>query len=339
MIVIDGSQGEGGGQILRSALSLSGCTGQPFVLNNIRAGRKKPGLMRQHLTCVRAAAQITGAEVEGDEVGSKSLTFRPSGSVHAGTYVFPIGTAGSTMLVLQTVWPLLAKAEAPSHVTITGGTHNPSSPPFDFITKSFAPVLRDLGLRLDVRLRKYGFAPAGGGEITAEIEPTPSGSRGFEWMRRGDLVKRRAVVRLANLEAHIANRELDVVRKKLAFQRDELRLEEIDRVPGQGNVLTIEHDFESGTHVATGFGQRGIRAEAVASKAVGEVRRFLASDAPVGEHLADQLLLPLALGDGGTFRTCEPTMHTKTNATIIERFTGRATRMVPDGDAWRVTVA
>ncbi|MCA8943652.1 MAG: RNA 3'-terminal phosphate cyclase [Planctomycetes bacterium] len=341
MIVIDGEQGEGGGQILRSALSLSGCTGQPFVLNGIRAGRKKPGLMRQHLTCVLAAAQVCNAEVEGAEVGSKSLTFRPSGSVYAGNYTFPIGSAGSTTLVLQTVWPLLAIADAPSRVTVTGGTHNPAAPTVDFLTKCFVPAIAALGHRLEVTLHRHGFAPAGGGRVEAAIEPADGQtSEPFALHRRGDLVLRRAVVHLANLEPHIANRELDVVRKKLGFTRDELHLEELDRVQGQGNVLTIEHEFDHVTHLATGFGKLGVRAEQVAARASSEVRSFLATDAPVGAHLADQLLLPLALRGGGTFRTVEPTLHTRTNAEIVDRFTGRTTRIRPDGDGtFHVTVA
>ncbi|MCR9246870.1 MAG: RNA 3'-terminal phosphate cyclase [bacterium] len=340
MIVIDGSAGEGGGQILRSALTLSGCTGQPFVIRNIRGARRKPGLMRQHLTCVLAAQQITDADVLGAEVGSQMLTFQPSGKLRGGRYEFAIGTAGSTTLVLQTIWPLLAQASEASTVTITGGTHNPGAPPFEFLASSFAPVLRRLGIALEVELASIGFAPAGGGRIVASVARSDAATGRFEWLERGDVISRRATAVLANLSANIGRRELNVVRKKLCFGDAELELTEPERVVGQGNVLTIEHRFATGVHVATGFGRIGVTAERVATNAVGEVRRWLAAEnAPVGEHLADQLLMPLALAAGGTFRTCEPTEHTRTNAELVERFTGRSIRIEGDGPSWLVDVS
>ena len=173
MIELDGSQGEGGGQILRTSLALSMATGQPVAIEKIRAGRAKPGLMRQHLACVKAAAQISGAQVEGAELGSQSLRFVP-GPVRAGEYRFAIASAGSCMLVLQTVLPPLLLADAPSHLHLSGGTHNPMAPPFHFLERAFAPLVRRLGADLQLVLRRCGFYPAAG-TMAASTSPPPAG--------------------------------------------------------------------------------------------------------------------------------------------------------------------
>ena len=170
MITIDGSKGEGGGQVLRSSLSLSMVTGQPFRIKNIRAGRAKPGLLRQHLTCVRASEAVCNATVEGAELGSKEIVFRP-GAVQPGLHTFAVGTAGSAMLVLQTVLPPLMLATETSTVTVEGGTHNDHAPPFDFLEHAFVPLLRRMGARVDLILDGYGFYPAGGGRVVATISP------------------------------------------------------------------------------------------------------------------------------------------------------------------------
>src|SRR2546428_9297761 len=160
MITIDGSFGEGGGQILRTALSLSLATGTPFRIENIRAGRKKAGLLRQHLTAVLAAAEIGAAEIEGATLGSTMLTFTPK-SVRAGEYRFAVGTAGSGTLVFQTILPALLRASAATRVTIEGGTHNSAAPPFDFLDRTFLPLIRKMGATVSLKLERYGFYPAG----------------------------------------------------------------------------------------------------------------------------------------------------------------------------------
>ena len=170
MIVIDGSAGEGGGQILRSSLALSLVTGKPFRIENIRAGRTKPGLLRQHLTALAAATQIGKAKVEGAVLGSKIVSFTPRG-VTPGDYHFAVGTAGSATLVLQTVLPALMLASGPSTLVLEGGTHNPSAPPFDFISKAFLPILNRMGPCIKVELERYGFYPAGGGRFRVSINP------------------------------------------------------------------------------------------------------------------------------------------------------------------------
>jgi RNA 3'-terminal phosphate cyclase (ATP) len=169
-IRIDGSFGEGGGQILRSSLSLSLVTGKPFRIENIRANREKPGVLRQHLTAVQAAAEVGSAEVEGASLGSKALTFVP-GKIRSGEFRFAIGTAGSGTLVLQTILPALITAAGPSRIEIEGGTHNPAAPPFDFLQRSFIPLIERMGPKVKLELQRYGFYPAGGGRFVVEITP------------------------------------------------------------------------------------------------------------------------------------------------------------------------
>ncbi len=316
MITIDGSLGEGGGQVQRTALSLSLVTGEPFTIEKIRAGRAKPGLARQHLTCVEAAAAVGGASVEGAAIGSQRLVFRPGG-VRAGDYGFAIGTAGSTTLVLQTVLPALLVADAPSTVSLTGGTHNPLAPPFEFLQAVFAPALRAMGATVDLQLLRHGFAPTGGGSITATIGPSRLVPRA--WLRRDPAGLRRARAIVANLPPSVAERELAIVRRRLDLHPEQMRIETVPS-NGPGNVLVIELPGVPFGEVIAVPGERGVAAEQVAERACAQAIAFLATDAPVGEHLADQLLLPLAIGGGGSFRTLPPSRHTTTNAQVIERF-------------------
>lgn len=337
MITIDGSQGEGGGQILRSSLALALVTGQPFKITRIRAGRKKPGLMRQHLTAVNAAAQVGQARVRGAGLGSTELTFEP-GDVRPGEYHFAVGTAGSATLVLQTVLPPLLTAPGPSRLTLEGGTHNTHAPPFDFLAKTFAPVLNRLGPRLEVTLHRPGFYPVGGGKLVATIEP-PGAWRRLELLKRGPLQGRCGRALVARLPAKIAERELRVIEQRLGWTREELRVEEVEGSRGPGNVVMIEIEHTHITEVLTAFGARGVRAEAVAQDAVEQARRYLDSDAPVGEHLADQLLIPVALAGGGVYRALELTPHTTTNVEVMRRFLDvRITVQREDEAGWLVRV-
>jgi RNA 3'-terminal phosphate cyclase (ATP) len=321
MITIDGSFGEGGGQILRTALALALVTGQPFRIEKIRAGRKNPGLLRQHLTAVNAAAKIGQAETAGASIGSTHLTFTP-GRVAHGDYHFAIGTAGSATLVLQTVLPALLGSDDQSQqtrLTIEGGTHNPFAPPFDFLAKAFLPLLNRMGVRVEATLERYGFYPAGGGKIEITINPAKKLNR-IELNERGKIVDRRATALLAHLPRNIAERELGVVHRKLSWPQKWLKVQTVTNSPGPGNVVTLEIESENVTEVFTGFGERNVAAEAVADQAVLAARRYLASDTAVGEHLADQLLLPMALARGGSFTSVPPSRHTTTNIEIIRKF-------------------
>lgn len=318
MLTIDGSQGEGGGQILRSALSLSLVTGKPFRIERVRAGRRRPGLLRQHLTAVRAAAEIGQAQVSGDEMRSQALELRP-GSVRPGEYRFAVGTAGSATLVLQTVLPALLTASGPSRLRLEGGTHNPFAPPFDFLALAFLPQLNRMGPKVEASLVRPGFYPAGGGAFEVEIRPADR-LRPIELLERGEITRRLVRARVAGLSRRVADRELKEVRDRLGWSRDALVAEQVSGAAGPGNVLTIEIESEQVTEVVTGFGQRGVPAETVAERAVRAAKSYLAATAPVGEHLADQLLLPLALAGGGAFRTLRPTRHTLTNIEIVKSF-------------------
>lgn len=316
-IEIDGSEGEGGGQILRSALTLSLVTGRPFRLHRIRARRVKPGLLRQHLTAVRAATTIGAAEVSGDELASTELLFTP-GTVSHGDYTFAVGSAGSVTLVLQTVlWPLLLRPGR-SRLTFEGGTHNPMAPPFEFIAEVFLPLLRRMGARVEAHLIRHGFYPAGGGCFTVIIDGGHP-LQALEVLERGQLMRRKARALLSHLPKSIGDRELRVVRNELGLERDEVRVVDIDSA-GPGNALMVWIEAEHGTELFCAFGERRVSAEQVAARVVSEVRAHLEADAPVGPHLADQLLIPLALVGRGGYRSYALTQHTLTNMEILGRF-------------------
>lgn len=319
MLTIDGSEGEGGGQIIRSALALSLVTGKAFAIKNVRARRKKPGLQPQHVTSVKAAQQVGSAHCQGAFTNSTSFTFEP-GPVTPGSYVFNVGTAGSCMLVLQTVLPPLMIADKESEIVVSGGTHNPNAPPFDFIKTTFLPVISKIGPRIDVQLIRHGFYPAGGGKVTCTISPHSS-FQAIEIKHRGEIKGKRARSMVARLPKHIAERELAVVRKKLPGWREhELQIDTTDDCASPGNFITIEYESDQLTELITSIGGRGITAEAVAEAAAEEAQRYVSSEAPVGEHLADQLLLPMALCGGGNFLTGPLTEHTRTNINIIKKF-------------------
>ena len=324
MIEIDGSQGEGGGQILRSALALSICTGQPFALNKIRAGRARPGLMRQHLTCVNAATEISGAQVQGAELNSHSLQFAP-GAVRAGSYAFNVASAGSCTLVLQTVWPALMLAEGDSRVQLKGGTHNPMAPPFHFLDRSYAPLLRRLGAPVQLSLQRHGFYPAGGGEFEAVIGGARQTLQPIDLNERGDLVEQYAECLAPALPSSIARRELSKLGSMMGWQPEQLRNAGLRQNEGPGNALlgTLEHEHV--TEVFTQFGEKGVTAEAVATQLACELRNYKASPGALGPHLADQWVLPLALAvhlrqQAASYTCTGLTPHALSNFEVIQRF-------------------
>ena len=324
MIEIDGSTGEGGGQILRTSLALAMCTGQAIKLDRIRAKRSKPGLMRQHLTCVQAAAAVCGAMVDGAEIGSQTLVFEP-GEVRAGDYSFNVGTAGSCTLVLQTVLPALMLASVPSRIALSGGTHNPMAPPFHFLDRSFAPLLRRLGVGIDLQLRRHGFYPAGGGEINALIHPASNALHPVDLFDRGERRQAYAECLTPGLPRSVASRELDALARDLGWSSDQLRHLTSRQNEGPGNALMVTLEHASVSEVFTAFGERGVSAERVARTVADEVRAFESSIGALGPHLADQWMLPLALavhdtGSGAVFTCTELTDHAKTNMEVIEKF-------------------
>lgn len=318
LILIDGSQGEGGGQILRTSLALSVITGRPFRLYNVRGNRPKPGLRRQHLTAVRAAAEISAATLIGDEVDSRDVTFTPTAPVRPGAYHFDVGSAGSTMLVLQTVLPPLMIAHAPSTITLAGGTHNFGAPPFPFLSKTFLPLVARMGPRVELVIDRAGFAPRGGGK--AHVHITPAKLKRLEILDRGPVRRRLATATIAGLPREIAERELKVVARVCDLRPDELKIDELPPDQGPGNLVHIEAESAQLTEVFTAFGARGTRAEDVARQAARDAKRYLDHETPVDEHLADQLLLPMALAGSGAFLTGPLSLHATTNIDTIRRF-------------------
>ena len=342
MIEIDGSAGEGGGQILRSALALAMCTGRPFALTRIRAGRTKPGLMRQHLACVLAAQKISSAEVDGAELGSQSLRFEPR-TLRAGDYAFAVGSAGSCTLVLQTVWPALMLADGPSTLRLSGGTHNPMAPPFHFLERCFAPLLRRLGAEVELSLRRLGFYPAGGGEIDVTVHPARDRLAPFDLLARGPLVETYAESYAPGLPQAIARRELDALANALGWSPAQLRWPAVRQNEGPGNVLLATLQHEHVCEVATRFGERGVTAERVARDLAREVESWLRHDAALGAHLADQWTLPIALavwlrGGRAAFTCTELTPHATTNFETVARFLPVRFSTAPYGAGFRVEV-
>jgi RNA 3'-terminal phosphate cyclase (ATP) len=320
MIQIDGSLGEGGGQVLRSSLTLSLLTNNDFRITNIRARRSNPGLRAQHLKAVEAAGWVGGAEVQGAELSSTSLSFRPD-AIHPGRYSLDVGTAGATSLVLQTIFLPLALAGAASSITITGGTHVNWSPSYHYLELQWLHFMRRMGFDADLKLELAGFYPEGGGRITATI-PRHSGISPLHLTDRGRLRQIRGISAIANLPRHIAERQREQVIRRLGnrFYLNDIRLVELP-ARFKGTLLLLLAEFENSQACYFSLGEIGKPAERVADDAVDQMEEFLATDGTIDQYLADQLLLPLALAAGQSqLRTSKITQHLITNAEIIRKF-------------------
>lgn len=327
MIYIDGSYGEGGGQILRTSLSLAAITGRSLRIDNIRAGRQKPGLSAQHLTAVRAAATICNALVQGDTIGSITLEFIPRSSTQAGKYTFDVtearegGSAGAVTLVLQTILLPLALASGDSSVTLRGGTHVSFSPSFTYIEQVYLPVLQQMGVQAEAKLNAWGWYPQGGGEVELEVSGSSKLS-GINLLERGDLLQVRGLAVVTQLPSHIPQRLASRAENLLAQADIEASIQPLRAqgvAPGAGLFLRAEYK-----HCRAGFGalgRVGLPAEKVAAIACEELLQFDRTGAPVDEHLADQLLLPAALATyESQYRVAKVSKHLTTNAWVIEQF-------------------
>lgn len=317
-IELDGAIGEGGGQILRTALTLSMITGQPFRISNIRANRPKPGLMRQHLIAVQASAHVCNAEIGETGVGATTLAFSPN-KIKGGEYKFAIGTAGSCTLVLQTLLPALLYADEPSEIKITGGTHNSMAPPAQFLQRAYGRVMSEMGATFDIQLNRFGFYPAGGGEIVATVQPCKQ-LRAISLMERGDRLSGYAESFIAGIPVGVAKRELECIGTGMDWDESQLFVRGLSGDQGPGNALLVTLEHQHVTDVFCAFGEKMVRAEAVAKNVIQQVREYVASGAAVGEHLADQIMLPFALAGGGSFTTNHVSQHSRTNAMVIEKF-------------------
>jgi RNA 3'-terminal phosphate cyclase (ATP) len=320
---IDGARGEGGGQILRTALALSTVTGQAFEITRIRANRTVPGLRPQHLAAVRAAALVSGARVGGAFDGSPDLRFEP-GTLGPGDFRFEIATAGALTLVLQTVVaPLARGGDTPSRVTVTGGTHVPASPSYHYLANHWTAVVERLGLRASPRLVKAGFYPRGGGEATVDVQPWAGAAEPLVLERRGALLAVRGTAGMGKIKPDVAAALRQAAQERLwEARRIEASWEELT-VPAAspGSFLLLEAVFEEG-RAAFGFlGQKGVRPEVTGDRAARTLLKFLGAEGAVDPHLADQLAVPLALGGkGGRVTTTEVSLHLETVAEIVSLF-------------------
>lgn len=337
LIYIDGSAGEGGGQIFRSSLTLSMCTGKPVCIERIRAGRKKPGLLRQHLTCLRAAKAISNASVTGDEMGSTKVVFKP-GKVKAGSYQFSVGSAGSTTLVFQTVFLPLLFCEGESEVTFEGGTHNGMAPSVDFLAKSFLPLMGKIGAECELSLERFGFYPAGGGQWSIKIKPV-SKLAYLELDEQVEYLNKVVTAIESKLPRHVTARELNVIQNAFDWPAESFSARSVLSV-GPGNIVSIALESNDSNLVVEVVGEKRLSAEKVASKAVSEVQRYLNAKVPVCEYLADQLLLPMVAGKGGCFLTVKPSLHFTTNVEVIQRFMPVQVECTKQSDkVWKINVS
>jgi RNA 3'-terminal phosphate cyclase (ATP) len=348
MIEIDGSEGEGGGQILRTSLALSLITGKPFRMVKIRAKRPKPGLMRQHLACVLAAQSISGgpkpreAKAAGTAppmLGDAELLFYP-GEVQAGHYEFAVGSAGSCALVLQTVlWPLVL-ANEDSTLLLRGGTHNPMAPSYTFLELMSPYFAGEQPPYFEIDLRRHGFYPAGGGEVAVKIRAKDVAIAPIHLVERGELKKCYAVALHAGIAKSVAQRELAVLRSGLGWSEPQLLDRALRANEGPGNALMAVLQYEHCAEVVSAYAERGLSAETLARSVCDEVKRYQSQQAPVGPHFADQIMIPMALaatrGQTSQFWTTEVTQHTMTNAAVIEKFLACKFTMSKRGDGMMV---
>ena len=321
MIEINGAQGEGGGQILRTSLTLAALTKAPVHIHHIRANRSRPGLRPQHLAAVNAIAKLTNAEVSGAHLNSSEITLSPS-SLRPGRYRFDIPTAGALSLLFQTLFFPLSFAGGTSEIVLTGGTHVPWSPIFHYLVHQWLPVMLALGFRGELTLHKAGFYPQGGGQVGAKILPA-QGLRPYSCATRGALSRIRGLSGVANLTEEIAKRQKHQALKRLYSLCKDVKLKTLDLPsPGKGTFIQLNAEFaNSGRACYSALGAPGKLAERVADEAVDQLLAFLETDGCVDQYLADQLLLPLAMIHGtSSFRTNAITQHLLTNASVIREF-------------------
>lgn len=323
MLVIDGSQGEGGGQVLRTSLSLSALTGRPFRIKNIRANRSRPGLRPQHLTAVQAAAHVCRAQVDGAQLDSKALTFWPAESPTGGDYHFDVAeasssglSAGAVTLILQAVlWPLLF-ADLPSTITLRGGTFVPFSPPYHYLSEVAKPAFAMLGVTFETELVRWGWMAAGGGSMTVRVEPAVS-LRPVQFERVGDQ-NVHGLAAVTNLPSHIPHRMARRAHNMLVEAGLSPRVEALREKgdgPGAGIVLWRPQAGFSA------LGKKGLPAEKVAQAAVAELFAFMDNGAAVDRYLADQLLIPMALATGqSSFTTDSISNHLLTNVQLLRQW-------------------
>lgn len=351
ILTIDGSYGEGGGAVLRNALSLSAVLGEPIRIENIRVKRPNPGLQAQHLTAVRALAMVCQAKVDGAELGSLAVTFQPQSSPQSGEYTWDVaearkgGSAGATSLIFQGLLVPLLHAKGDSRLSLRGGTHVAWSPPFHYLESVYLPTLRQMGVNARVDIERWGWYPIGEGMVTAHIsgsgDAAPS-MHGLNLMQRGPLKRLSGVSAFSNLHGHIAERQKRRAQSILRAEGFDAEIEIVDApASGQGTMMFLLAEFESVRAGFTSLGRRGKPAEQVAEDACQEFLEYYESGAALDRHLADQLVLPLALVKGASsFTTCDVSQHLLTNVWIVEQLLGRTVDVEGEkGESGRVSIS
>jgi RNA 3'-phosphate cyclase len=321
-IEIDGSFGEGGGQIIRTAVGLSGATGQPIRVHSIRAGRPKPGLSHQHLNAIKAVKQLTNARVEGLEIGSEKLTFLP-GEVNPGSYSIDIGTAGSVSLVLQTFLIPAIQSRKEVEIEIIGGTDVPLSPPIDYIKNVFLRFLLRMGVNAELELIRRGHYPKGGGRIKLRVNP--SNRTGICIEKRGEFKGISGISHCTSLPSHIAYRQRDAAHQSIKerLSKEAKVTAEVTSGLGEGTGIVLWAEFEKTLIGASALGKRGKRAEVVGGEAAAKLLDEINTPATVDSHMSDQLIPYVALTKGRSSYICRNTSHTRTNLYTTERMLGK----------------
>jgi RNA 3'-terminal phosphate cyclase (ATP) len=330
MLEIDGAQGEGGGQVLRTALTLSALTGQAVCIFNVRAGRRNPGLAPQHLAGVLAAASICRGEVDGAELGSQEVTFRPQARPTPGAYTFDVqqvaerGSAGAVTLILQAVLLPLALADGESHLTLHGGTHVNWSPPVDYVRDVLLPTLARMGVEAEIELVRWGWYPKGGGEVRVVIRGGAK-LRGVDLSERGMLRRVRGVAAASNLPSHIpqriSNRFNNLLREAdLPGGVDAIRA----GGPSTGTGAFVMADYQGARAGFSALGERGKPSEQVAGEAFEALLAHHREGSALDPHLPDQLIVAMSLAEGpSSLTTGQITLHLLTNVAVIGRFVER----------------
>jgi RNA 3'-terminal phosphate cyclase (ATP) len=334
LIQIDGSYGEGGGQIIRTAVALSAVTGTEVTISNIRINRPKPGLKAQHMTAIRTAANMTGAQVSGLKPGSTELRFSP-GDISGGHYSMDIGTAGSITLLLQCLMPVASAAQEPVSLDITGGTDVAWSPPVDYMSHVLLPVLSAMGLKCSIELHRRGYYPRGGGRVTAIIHPSVLEAVDLEIEKENEPCTVAGISHSSNLPPHVAQRQADAAAEALEKAGYSSSIDtRAASFPSTGSGITLW----CGNTGGSALGKRGLPAEKVGKAAAGEIITELDSGAAVDMHLADQLIPYMGLAGGGSFTMREVSGHTRTNIWVVEQFLGVEFRIEEKKDIFKISL-
>lgn len=352
MIRIDGSYGEGGGQIIRTAVALSAVTGTEVTISNIRSNRPKPGLKAQHMSAIRAAADMTCARISGLKSGSTELTFSPR-DISGGHYNIDIGTAGSITLLLQCLMPVASAAQEPVSLDITGGTDVAWSPPIDYMAHVLLPVLASMGLKCNIRLQRRGYYPRGGGRVTAIIHPSAlravelDKEKETDTKKEDEMEKERGkekekepctvsgISHSSNLPPHVMQRQADAATAALEKAGYSSSIDTwAANSPSTGSGITLWCGYTGGS----ALGKRGLPAEKVGKAAAGEIITELDSWAAVDVHLADQLIPYMGLAGVGSFTVREVSGHTRTNIWVVEQFLGVEFRIEEKKDVFKISL-